>query len=379
MKNFLILTLLLSLASIQSAVGKTFYTSRNAMVRSIAHDGQYVYVGTSKGLFVINKGQGTQSTYYPYWNEDGVIGSVELNGDELYVGLNNWRIANYHHGITENFYFEGNGHNEPQSSEAIVSSIAFDAHRQPAVAVVDYLCVRDGEQTHTYWLSKSFVEGAIQDMQYDSQGRLWLVCDGNSCTNNTLSVYSPAEGLMPMLGNYINSGQQNGSLSSDCLAIDADDHIWLGTERGKLVEYDGNDFIFHDIGLNLTYISDIAFDGDGVLWILASTKNNYCLISYIGDIATVLPLDLLPGERGDCLDVDGSTAYVGTNKHLLVISNGQQIRVTLAEGDMSGIEETVNCNYAATVAVDLQGRCLSTRPAKGVYIVNGRKYIGRYD
>ena len=363
--KYLIL-LLLPLLGAQQVSARSFLTSSKVLVTSMAHDSKYLYVGTKKGLFIVDKEKRVPAFHDVRVKGGGsAVNAIALHDEDVWLGEANWRVANFSKATFESLYDKNGWWADIPSTEAGVTSLAFSSDGLRAAAVWDCLFVTDGQQTEAFCLERGLSEGAVEDILCDSEGAIWVVCSGNSTAPGTLCRYTREKGLETK--GYATNGED---LASYCMAVDASDHVWLGTVWGALVEYDGQNFTLHENALGLTRVSAMSFDADGKLWLLAANAKGCSLVCYDGGIFTSLPLNMEEGESGDCLDIDGDTFYVGTNQRLLIVSNGQQASLALSENGTTGIT-AISGSPCAESRFDLQGRRVSRTP-QGVYIQGGR-------
>ena len=81
-------------------------------------------------------------------------------------------------------------------------------------------------------------------------------------------------------------------------------------------------------------------------------------------------------KRWMCMDIDGDDIYIGTDDALLIFSEGEYTKISLepswqqAPTSISSVTLDVHAPL-----YDLQGRRLSQKPERGVYIRDGRKVV----
>jgi hypothetical protein len=81
------------------------------------------------------------------------------------------------------------------------------------------------------------------------------------------------------------------------------------------------------------------------------------------------------------MDIDGDDIYIGTDEALLLFRDGEYTKIGLGQPDPQGHQATgINATEASSVnapAYDLQGRRLSQKPERGLYIRDGKKRVVR--
>lgn len=216
-------------------------------------------------------------------------------------------------------------------------------------------------------------------MQCDENGTLWIV-DSDSYNGYGFCRYTKEGGLDLFLENYDDSDipilGKKWEICSLCLEIGPDGHVWIAPP-GCLLEYDGETFHCYDTGIPKWQnpIRDLKFDDEGVLWCI-STKGQ--LVSF--DSETFVSHKVAEDDdRCECLDIDGSNIYIGTSKGLIVYNNGEQRNIELQTTVTTGINEhsAATSSVSSSVTYDLQGRSLSGKPEKDLYIQDGRKHTVR--
>ena len=82
-----------------------------------------------------------------------------------------------------------------------------------------------------------------------------------------------------------------------------------------------------------------------------------------------------------CMDVDGDTVYIGTDRSLLIFKDGEYAEIlfdgstpSMDVNELTGVD-AVSTSAEDAPCFDLQGRRLSGVPQRGMYIQNGRKYV----
>ncbi|MEN6295095.1 MAG: two-component regulator propeller domain-containing protein [Chloroherpetonaceae bacterium] len=147
----------------------------------------------------------------------------------------------------------------------LINSIIFDSVGNIIIGAYKGLVKFDGDSTWVVW--DSLDTGPFSNNSYaipvvDLNGNIWVGCYdrfsgyGVVCKVTDFTTYEEFE--TPVLpGNYVYS-----------IALDADNSIWVGTNKGW-VRYDGTDWIYYPpIGDNM--ITDIIIDKYGNKWINAN-------------------------------------------------------------------------------------------------------------
>ena len=82
-------------------------------------------------------------------------------------------------------------------------------------------------------------------------------------------------------------------------------------------------------------------------------------------------------ERWMCMDIDGDVIYIGTEKSLLMFKDGEYTKIAETTSWQEGGQTTavfgITDSTSASSLYDLQGRQLQGKPARGLYIQDGRK------
>ena len=318
MKRSLFIVVCMLAYSVQLSA-KSFFTKSGLFVTSIAHNTEHLYVGTTSGLVTIEKASDLLTTDA---DVGGVFSLTESDGS-LWLGQEGMRATSYFENTSLCFFKYDTWNTPPE--ESFVSSIAIGPEGQKAFTVWDNLVTCEQNDTTCWPLGVGYTEGMPEEIRYDSKGTLWIVCSGWGTSN--LRSYTPEGGLKDVLADYgdndIDLPNGKRGISSECLVIDANDHLWIGTKRGYLVEFDGTTFQVHRSQIGMTTITDLTIGENGLLWILAQTNSGQQLISFDGQEFYATALNLSDGERADCIHADGPVVYIGTNKRLISIYNGE--------------------------------------------------------
>ena len=391
MRKMLLAVLLLSFIP-NGAFSKspTMSYSQTVLVSSLAHDSDKLFVGTPYGLIIIEKHTGKQMVATINSEAERQVSAMAIQGDTLWVGGERATLSYYANGSIHSFqpliFLNTSNTSHPHYTPledidfTTVTSITFSPSTGKLYgAFCNYFGeVSETVECHALKTGVSFLEGDIQDTEADSFGNIWLY--SNCYGSLSLLKYSEENGLERVLDNYTNDDIDIPSitwtkdhLGGVCMAIDAEDHVWLGSMTGHLIEYDGESFQVYSPPLaQRQTLSDLAFDENGILWMLS---HNGTLIRFDGKDFEARQLDMLEGEVVYCMDIDGDTIYAGTNKRVIAYSDGTQESIELKIA--SSVHTVTKSSDAAPALHDLQGRRLSGVPERGVYIENGRKRVVR--
>lgn len=388
--------------SVQTATARDFISlGRNFLVTSIAHDTQNIYIATRNGLVVIDKETESQTLYNSensslpslspeLGDKKEAIYSMVMHDGVLWLGRPFCSYSSFCDGVFTNYQkmipeFKL-WHNADEIGGWAVGSLAFDPDGELMYISEEdaFAPLLNGEflPAYCFWTAITGSGGCIEDMQCDENGTLWIVNrDGYGYDGPCgLCRYTKEGGLDLFLENYDDSDipilGKKWEICSLCLEIGPDGHVWIAPP-GCLLEYDGETFHCYDTGIPKWQnpIRDLKFDDEGVLWCI-STKGQ--LVSF--DSETFVSHKVAEDDdRCECLDIDGSNIYIGTSKGLIVYNNGEQRNIELQTTVTTGINEhsAATSSVSSSVTYDLQGRSLSGKPEKGLYIQDGRKHTVR--
>jgi len=320
MKRYIYMIVALMACSVQLSAKSFFsvFTQHGSLfITSIAHDAEHLYVGTTAGIVTMEKASGLLTSD----KGAGSIFSLAESDGSLWLGQEGMRATSYFEKMSLCFSKYDTWNVLPE--ESFVSSIAIGEEGQKAFTAWDYLLTCGVNDTTCWRIGAGYTEGMPEEVRYDSKGTLWLVCSGYGPSN--LRSYTPEGGLKDVLADYddyeIDLPYGKRGISSECLVIDANDHLWIGAKGGYLVEFDGTTFQVHRSQIGMTKITDLTIGENGLLWILAQTNSGQQLVGFDGQKFSATALNLSDGERADCIHADGPVVYVGTNKRLMSICN----------------------------------------------------------
>ncbi|MBP5339968.1 MAG: hypothetical protein J6Z14_11830 [Prevotella sp.] len=339
-----------------NGVGAYHYSMYPPFIREIAHDQNNLYLATTKGLVVMDKNDFSQTLHTP-----GYVYSVALHDGVLWFGQENGWMTAISEGNTYSFQIDvwPKGY-MPDN----LQKIAFSNTGKMFLAKMDFLFVVEDEKVVDYYqIPFAVAEEMISDMEFDSTGALWISSQGG-VHDSALCCYTDDYGLWFVLKSFPCSEFSGGTNS---LAVDKDDNVWFEAQ-GRLMKFDGRTFTTV-CGGNAAVLD---FDDNGVLWGLAS--KGY-LRAYEGDSWTDYYFTLGEKEEAHCMDIDGDTIYVGTNKRLLVFHDGQFASVEIAP-EATGIQDvdTDKKSENGKQTFNLAGQQTS-RSHKGLKITKGTRHI----
>lgn len=210
--------------------------------RSFMQDGDYLWVGTNKGLIrILNKGQkpGALDLFIPRLKDSSSISGKKITKIEKDSTGRIW-IGTQETGLS---YIAG-----------------VDKNNQPVFK--NYL--------PAYGVKGALQNERISSLLVDSKKRLWVG------TYKGLHLYNPATDQFQV---FVQTNEHNHSISNNtilCLAEDAAGNIWAGTQYGlnKISGVDGNSLRVKSYttkeGLPSDYIHAVIPDNKGNIW--ASTN-----------------------------------------------------------------------------------------------------------
>ena len=382
MKKWLLSVALLSFSCVNVAYSHLPKAIGSALVTSLAHDAQNLYVGTRFGLTIIDKLSDEQTVIGGNDDEENFIYTMIMQGDTLWMGKKCNTLSYYVKDSIRAFipllsspYF----FNEllSDSENVTVTAITFSpATGKQYIGLENFLGeVSETEVKNGIDTGVGYLEGVIQDIEADSSGSIWLCSDCHSYLQ--FLKYTEENGVEEVLKRFSDSDipiiKSKNELAGLCMTIDVDDHIWMGIKRGYLIEFDGEAFKTYTLPIAKgDCLYDLMFDTTGVLWMIS---HHGTLVRYDGKDFEARQLDMLEGEVVYCMDIDGDTIYAGTNKRVIAYSDGTQESIELKIA--SSVHTVTKSSDAAPARYDLQGRRLSGVPERGVYIEDGRKRVVR--
>lgn len=269
-------------------------------VSCIAHDDNYLYVGTMGGGVVkIDKRTDEQSVLCRANGKmtDNSILYMAVHDGELWAGTKYYGLAKITDGNVEKFDNRNAGFLSSQN----ISDIYFGNEGEMLIGGIFGLYLFDGRQvTASFDINPFSSFTQVTDIKEDSEGRIWVGCY-DAMNKSSLFNFTSA-GLVPISHSYGNIYQ---------LEFGADGYLWMASDAG-LVKYDGSDFTaYTPINSDLPeyILNGLMADNKGNLWMVS---NNF-LTKFDGSHFVSYPYQ--PHSDADILtsiDIDGNDIYVGS-------------------------------------------------------------------
>jgi ligand-binding sensor domain-containing protein len=300
------------------------YTEKDR-VSCITHDDSYLYVGTEYGgMVIINKATGEQTSYTGSGDRlhGNMIASVVKHNGKLYVGDKYWAFDVMENGRSTLGNVFGS---DPRG----ITGFAFDSD--------DSLWLKSNGGIYKYDGTASMrqipfctkeaggYDESIKELKSDGNNTVWTISDsfiGKMVRNSKGRLDSIAKSEKSDKWLY-------------AFDIDKNNNLWIAS-GDVLREYDGAKFIDHSIDAlpNGQKMVNLKIDDNGTFWIL--TDGNV-LIKYDGSTSTAYDTKGVYG-RLNCIDVDGSTVYIGSTYKYLKDRTGKEGLVKFADGTFSSVE-----------------------------------------
>jgi len=280
------------------------YATQSDPVRTMAMDGDDLWMGTMKGIIRFNPKKGEHQIYTPKNTEGGFIAravyilSVDSKG-------NKW-VGTYGGGLSR---FDGKTWKRYSKDDGLgdnwVYDIEYDRDGKMWVATWDGVSVFDGERFKTYRVADGLPDKWVYSIALDRDGVFWFGTEGgiSRFDGKTWTTYShkngigggiqespgggtagayPAEGgaddglekgdyKSNFLEHHMKAGKQNAAANPDFIissTVDDRDRKWFGTWGAGVARFDGKDwtsFTTKD-GLGGDYIFALVTDGEGRVW-----------------------------------------------------------------------------------------------------------------
>lgn len=341
----------------------------------IVHNGDYVYFCQDEGVSRLEKASGLWTAYT---QENGMLpskkqGTIALQDGTLWVGGEKGWVTSIAGDSKESRQYEmtKDGLAVP-GLYGTISEIAFDWQGRMAIGMSN--CVRgvvDGVAQECQTIPSLLTEQHVEDLLFDGKGTLWIASSGESA-ENCLARYTFDGGL-----DFVLKGLEKPAPftfgSCMCVAVDAGGNVWFNPGK-QLVRYDGTTFTAYDA---VASASDMAFDAEGRLWMAGLRGGLTC---FANGEATQYPCELTkpyPADKWNCIDIDGSVIYIGTQTGVLKFENG-----TFTPLDIPGATTGIRLTPQDTKATDspvysTDGKRLDSQPRRSIVIKDGRKVIMR--
>ena len=224
--------------------------------------------------------------------------------------------------------------------------------------------------TGTSEIPRDIAEQCIHTMVMDDADTLWVVCTGfypRAC----FSYYTREKGVSLILEDY-DTLSFSGSGPARGLVIDSHRNKWFCV-ADKLVCFDGKTFKAYELGDGHAWGSgiDVALDNNGTIWV-AERNGQLARFSESGE--WTLFSSGIETKRWYCIDIDGDDIYIGTDRGVLKFRDGVYSELDLTTTSMPN-SCILTPDDSQSHLYDLQGRRLTGKPTKGLYIQNGRKVL----
>lgn len=192
----------------------------------------------------------------------------------------------------------------------------------------------------------------VTDMEYDSEGNLWIANN----TNNPQALI-----LMKPDGTFSDNFRFMPANAIRALAIDQEGHIWMGTDQEGVIVYDHNNTIddpsddrvrsitVQNSNLPNLQIYDLAVDLDGSVWVCTRSgavvfecqgdpTNSNCLGSHPRVVVDDIPALLLDEVKVNAVAVDAANRkWFGTDSGIFVQSPDGSERIATFTTDNSPV------------------------------------------
>ena len=409
MRKYLIL-LLFAMCPTICIQANHFPTSSYKSVKCIEHNDTSIYILKPEGLEVVNKITGKKTVYnmqtgyfMEQWRvyelqKNGTVGlnSLAIRPDTIWVGSNDGVLTSISDGKADTTMhycnlseYEGYDFIRPMG----INSIVFDSKGTKVLGGENCINViyPSGEEMSLTFPSIDYGT-EIWQMVIDRYDNIWISSTTALSGNGLIKYHVGREievisnikgGNPPFSGSYVKG-----------LTVDSNGHLWIGGRhedtlsvgktqwRAKLLEYDGNTFTSHDVGVSAEVPLSIKSDNQGRVWFLPTEEINwkdYDVLEYsVGPLCCFDNGEIIryswSQDAGHCycVDVDGDSVYIGTDNGVLVFSDGV---FRWLNSDETGIIETPSRQHTSSSFFDLQGRRIQDDPQHGVYIRNGKKVM----
>ena len=379
MKKYFVLLLLASLFSSSSHAFYLAWANINGIgypdaITDIAHDDQYVYVASLHGFVVIDKATGERTVYSI---EDGTFDyiptALAVHDGTLWIGTTvntkECKLLSFDGQTMAAYDFD--------FYNAYISNIVFDATGCMYVSCGSGYTFRIEEgQTPEVFSVYRLKDGWTAHLAVAHDGTLWVANYGWNMSPKSMAKYTVEEGVTFLM----ETNTELPRYKVTALAIDDEDGVWYACAH-TIFEAGGERILIRlkddQISANYDCVHryyDMQFDAEQRLWL----AGEYGPLQMMQDGEfTDYPCPI-EDERWMCMDIDGDVIYIGTEKSLLMFKDGEYTKIaettSWQEGGQTTAVGSINTSGNATV-YDLQGRQLQGKPARGVYIRDGRKFV----
>ena len=302
MKKRIFLTALLAIAVTVTNAQLTDWqnlTSKD-FVSCIAHDDNYLYVGTiGGGVVKIDKRTGEQTVLCRANGKmtDNSIQDLTVHNGELWVGTKYYGLAKITDGKIEKF----DKRNAGFLTNQYIGGIYFGDDGEMLVGGFAALYQFDGKQVTAFFeINPLSPMTLVESIKRDSEGRIWVGCY-DAQNRVTLSIFT-SDGLVPVKHSY-------GSVNQ--LEIGTNGCLWMASDAG-LVKYDGADFTAYtpdNSDLPEYGLHGLMADDKGNLWMVS---DNYLTTFDGSHFVSYRYLSHSDADYLTSIDIDGSNVYVGS-------------------------------------------------------------------
>ena len=210
-------------------------------------------------IFLLTAQAWAAETWTAYSNTNEV-NDLFIHGEEALAGttggLIRWDIASgFCSKITS---LEGLGGNNVRCVEVAPDGSLW-------VGTDNGLSIYAGSDWRTFTKADGLGGNQVWDIDFATDGSVWLATIGSSSSKNgptffdweTITVYTHEDGL-------------SGRGGSTPIAIAPDGHVWFSAS-GAVDEFDGTQFIKHEISMGAGWVKDIAFGPDSEVWCITES------------------------------------------------------------------------------------------------------------
>lgn len=394
------LAILLLFILVCSASATHFPPKTGNAVKRLAHNDKFLYILHWDGLEVLEKATGksvcyTQATGHIPEGNSPKLNALAIHGDTVWTGGDGYLTA-FVGSEAQSWGFKYN--NELYKLGMRFISIVFDSKGTMYLGGFDQIgYLKAPGKAKFIELPDNYRWGTeVWQMLVDKDDVVWVSYTSDS-GDNSLVKYT-AGGEVEEVSSKLGLGN-----NIKAMTLDKDNNLWFGTNHdSKLYRYDRGSLEEYEVGgshaSSFRGICCMSFDNKERLWLLHSNCAGYDNV-HNKDLDGYEHWSKGPlcrfadGETAEypfpegvglayCIDVDGEDVYVGTDKGVLKLVDGELVLLespwyssnqesTAIEGcKISQADEKPHGRY------DLQGRRHeSGRALNGIHIENGRKTL----